>query len=161
MATERESTTTPPPPALARSITYDRESRDYLMRLGGEPIGYARTYHQAEITLDALAAEVLHHQHAALLDTLHTLDRMSGDLPAFRDARARLLLGVEIGVAADGAVYQIDGLLVQPDPARIGWPWRCPCEQARCWHAALAEALVMVQAESDGAAVVAIVVREG
>ncbi|GAB4195908.1 MAG: hypothetical protein OHK0022_12940 [Roseiflexaceae bacterium] len=159
MATARESTTTP---ALARSITYDRTARDFLMRLGGEPIGYARTYHQAEITLEALATEVLHHRHAALLDTLDTLDRMSGtDAPAFRQARVRLLLGVEIGVAADGAAYQIDGLLVQPDPAQHGWPWRCPCEQARCWHAALAEALVMVLAESDGAAVVAVFVREG
>ena len=43
----------------AREISYDRSSRDYAMYLDGELVGYARTYHEAEITLDELVFELL------------------------------------------------------------------------------------------------------
>lgn len=43
-----------------KSIVYDRESRDYAMYLDGELIGFARTYQEAEITLDQLVFELLH-----------------------------------------------------------------------------------------------------
>jgi hypothetical protein len=42
-----------------KSISYDRESRDYAMRLDGELVGFARNYHEAEITLDQLVFELL------------------------------------------------------------------------------------------------------
>mgnify|MGYP006946108090 CR=1 FL=1 len=42
-----------------KEIVFDRESRDYAMRLDGELVGYARTYHEAEITLDELVFELL------------------------------------------------------------------------------------------------------
>ncbi len=42
-------------------IKYDRESRDFAMYLDGELIGYARNYHEAEITLsDLLLTQAQH-----------------------------------------------------------------------------------------------------
>lgn len=43
-----------------KEIVYDRETRDYAMYLDGELVGFARTYHEAEITLDQLVFELLH-----------------------------------------------------------------------------------------------------
>ena len=43
-----------------KTIVYDRDSRDYAMYLDGELIGFARTYHEAEVTLDQLVFELLH-----------------------------------------------------------------------------------------------------
>lgn len=40
-------------------IRYDRFSRDYAMYLDGELVGYARTYHEAEVLLDDLVLERL------------------------------------------------------------------------------------------------------
>lgn len=42
-----------------KSIQYDRETRDYAMRLDGELVGFARTHHEAEITLDQLVFELM------------------------------------------------------------------------------------------------------
>lgn len=42
-----------------REIIYDRETRDFMMLLDGELIGFARTYHEAEITLDQLVFELM------------------------------------------------------------------------------------------------------
>lgn len=42
-----------------REIIYDRNTRDYAMYLDGELVGFARTYHEAEITLDQLMFELV------------------------------------------------------------------------------------------------------
>lgn len=42
-----------------KSIKYDRETRDYRMELNGEFVGYARTYQEAEVTLDQLVFDAL------------------------------------------------------------------------------------------------------
>ncbi len=42
-----------------KEIVFDRETRDFAMYLDGELVGYARTYHEAEITLDELVYELL------------------------------------------------------------------------------------------------------
>lgn len=42
-----------------KQITYDRESKDFAMYLDSELVGYARTYLEAEITLDQLVYELL------------------------------------------------------------------------------------------------------
>lgn len=42
-----------------KEIVYDHENRDYAMYLDGELVGYARTYHEAEITLDQLVFELM------------------------------------------------------------------------------------------------------
>lgn len=44
-----------------KEIVYSREDRDYKMLLDGECIGFARTYHQAEVTLDQVMYELLAH----------------------------------------------------------------------------------------------------
>ncbi len=155
MATERESTMTPVLPVLARSIDCDPSRDNYRVRLSGETSASTRFAHSS-----SLVAAVPTEQYADLLDALEMLDRMSGKAPMFCDARARALIGAEIALVDDGAAYQIDGLRVQPDPTHTGWPWRCACGEARCWHAALCEALVVVYSEADGAAVTVIVVRE-
>jgi hypothetical protein len=41
-----------------KSIQYDRDTRDYAMYLDGELVGFARTYHEAEVTLDQLIFEL-------------------------------------------------------------------------------------------------------
>lgn len=46
-----------------REIVYDRETRDYAMYIDGELVGYARTYHEAEITLDELVFELISGQY--------------------------------------------------------------------------------------------------
>jgi hypothetical protein len=43
-----------------KEIVYDRETADYLMRLDGELVGWAKTYAEAEATLDAMVLELLH-----------------------------------------------------------------------------------------------------
>jgi hypothetical protein len=42
-----------------KEIVYSRETRDYAMYLDGELVGFARTYHEAEITLDQLVFELM------------------------------------------------------------------------------------------------------
>lgn len=46
-----------------KSIVYDRETRDYAMYLDSELVGFARTYHEAEVTLDQLVFELMTGQH--------------------------------------------------------------------------------------------------
>ena len=42
-----------------KEITYDPATRDYAMHLDGELIGFARTSHEAEVTLDRLVFALL------------------------------------------------------------------------------------------------------
>lgn len=42
------------------SITYDPAMRDYAMLLDGELLGWASTYHQGEVTLQQVMAELRH-----------------------------------------------------------------------------------------------------
>lgn len=46
-----------------KEISYDRETRDYAMYLDGELVGFARTYHEAEITLDQLVFALISGQY--------------------------------------------------------------------------------------------------
>jgi hypothetical protein len=46
-----------------KSIVYDRLTRDYGMYLDGELVGFARNYHEAEVTLDQLVYELLSGQY--------------------------------------------------------------------------------------------------
>lgn len=47
-----------------KEIVYDRATRDYAMYLDGELIGFARNFHDAEVTLDQLVWELLNTPHA-------------------------------------------------------------------------------------------------
>lgn len=42
-----------------KEIVYDPETHDFAMYLDGELVGFARTYQEAEITLDQLVFELL------------------------------------------------------------------------------------------------------
>lgn len=42
-----------------KEIVYDPETRDFAMYLDGELVGFARTYQEAETTLDELVFELL------------------------------------------------------------------------------------------------------
>ncbi len=46
-------------PTARKEIVYDRETRDYAMYLDGELVGFARTYHEGEVTLDHLVFELI------------------------------------------------------------------------------------------------------
>lgn len=46
-----------------KEIVYDRETRDYAMYLDGELVGFARTYHEAEVTLDQLVFQLINGAH--------------------------------------------------------------------------------------------------
>jgi hypothetical protein len=46
-----------------KEIAYDRETHDYAMYLDGELVGFARTYHEAEVVLDQLVFELLSGQY--------------------------------------------------------------------------------------------------
>lgn len=43
----------------AKEIAYDRDAHDWAMYLDGELVGFARTYHEAEVTLDQLVFELM------------------------------------------------------------------------------------------------------
>ena len=47
-----------------KEIVYVHETRDYAMYLDGELVGFARTYHEAEVLLDLLVYELLTHTFA-------------------------------------------------------------------------------------------------
>ncbi|MEI7644298.1 MAG: hypothetical protein WCJ55_08460 [Chloroflexales bacterium] len=42
-----------------KAIIYDPETQDFAMYLDGELVGFARTYQEAEITLDLLVFELI------------------------------------------------------------------------------------------------------
>ena len=42
-----------------KEIKYDSITRDFMMLLNGELVGYARTYQEAETTLDELVCKLL------------------------------------------------------------------------------------------------------
>jgi hypothetical protein len=46
-----------------KEIVYDPETRDFAMFLDGELVGFARTYQEAEQTLDELVYELLNGQY--------------------------------------------------------------------------------------------------
>jgi hypothetical protein len=46
-----------------KEIVYDPETRDFAMYLDGELVGFARTYQEAEQTLDELIYELLNGTH--------------------------------------------------------------------------------------------------
>lgn len=46
-----------------KNIVYDYETRDYAMYLDDELVGFASTYHEAEVTLDQLVFELMSGQY--------------------------------------------------------------------------------------------------
>jgi hypothetical protein len=50
-----DCTTAPTP---SREICYDTTTKDYAMHLDGSLVGFARTYYDAEATLDALVSQM-------------------------------------------------------------------------------------------------------
>lgn len=47
------------PPPYEKEVVFAPETRDFVMYLDGELVGFARTYSEAEETLDALVYELL------------------------------------------------------------------------------------------------------
>ena len=90
-----------------KEIVFDRESRDYAMRLDGELVGYARSYHEAEITLDELVFELLSSGATA------TASALDGDSDA--DECAAEVVGMLVEVA-------------QTEIAHTNAP-DCPCDE--------------------------------
>lgn len=70
-------------------IVYDRETHDYAMYLDGELVGFARTYHDAEVTLDQLRLEQAqhaapyHYYHLFSSETVAKLDALIASNEAF------------------------------------------------------------------------------
>lgn len=62
-----------------KSIQYDRETCDYAMYLDGELFGFAKTYHDAEVTLDRMVFELMTDGH------FNTTTELDGDPPIFDD----------------------------------------------------------------------------
>src|SRR5688572_4667930 len=60
------STTHPYSTTCDKTIVYDPETGDHAMYLEGELIGFARTAHEAQTTLDQLVLELLSHRSSAL-----------------------------------------------------------------------------------------------
>ena len=90
-----------------KEICYDRESRDYAMRLDGELVGFARTHHEAEVTLDELVFELLSSGATA------TASALDGDSDA--DECAAEVVGMLVEVA-------------QTEVAHTNAP-DCPCDE--------------------------------
>src|SRR5262245_26078171 len=58
-STMEDTTMLNPNSTPSREIVYDRESRDFALYLDGELVGFARSYHEGEVTLDQLALEAI------------------------------------------------------------------------------------------------------
>lgn len=58
MSTDANSTT-------GKAIVWDHETHDYYLYLDGNFVGVARTYHEGEARLNALAYEILTHRARA------------------------------------------------------------------------------------------------
>lgn len=55
-------------PSYRKEIVYDREARDYALYLDSELIGFARTYGEADTTLDTLVSALVSHKVAGAVD---------------------------------------------------------------------------------------------
>jgi hypothetical protein len=145
---------------FAKSIVYDPESGDHTMYLDGEVVGFARTAHEAQTTLDQLVLELLSHCSSALptvpippafpLPPLETIVESLGILAAHDDdptiyAEACQQLAAGVTIAAAGEDRLINGIRVRRAPLleRWPWPWRCGCGEERCWHGALLEGILL------------------
>jgi len=160
MATADDSTTIP----AKGKYTGPRDpvTRDYPMYLDGAWVGSARTPAEAEETLNRIAYECLYHRThwpaalgsapaaseplppvCAVAEALDDLERSAEDPTIYTQARDQLV--VEVPVTFDGAAYSLDGVVVSLAPVgeRWPWPWVCACGEARCWHAALCDAIVL------------------
>jgi hypothetical protein len=152
------STATAYSTTFSKSISYDPHTGDHAMYLDGELIGFARTHHGAEITLDDLAHELLTGTYSGItastttlpLPPTDTIAEALGVLAAHDDdptiyAALCQQLTMGITIAADGAEGLIDGMRVcrAPPLERWPWPWRCACGEERCWHGALVEAILV------------------
>jgi hypothetical protein len=141
-----------------KTISYDPHTGDHAMYLGGELIGFARTHHEAEITLDELVHELLRHTSNGTtgpttnlpLPPTDTIAEALGVLAAHDDEPAIFVqacqhLAAGVTITADGVDRLIDGMRVcqAPPLERWPWPWRCACREERCWHGALVEAMML------------------
>ena len=158
MSTARSYSTT-----FAKSIVFDPQTQDHAMYLDGEIIGFARTEAEAQTTLDQLIRELLSTSPMSLTafpaltidqvaEALGVLAAHDADPGIFAEALAHLAAGVTI--TADDADHLIDGMRVHRAPLGDSWPWpwRCTCGQARCWHGALLEGVLLAweQLGDDG-----------
>jgi hypothetical protein len=66
-----------------KEIVYDRETRDYAMYLDSELVGFARSYHEAEVTLDQLVFELLSGEFFREAPPVETHARMAEPEPEF------------------------------------------------------------------------------
>ena len=54
-----------------KSIQYDRATRDYAMYVNGELVGYAATYHDAEVELDYLVSDLIKANRPVMQEANH------------------------------------------------------------------------------------------
>jgi hypothetical protein len=151
------STAHPHSITFAKSVVSHQESGDHTMYLDGELVGFARTHDEAETTLDHLVHELLTGNYTApssaptpplpptdtIAEALGVLAAHDNEPAIFADACLHLTEGVSI--SADGADCLIDGMPIRRAPPLESWPWpwRCACGEARCWHGALLEAILL------------------
>jgi len=135
----------------ATAIVADPECGDHALYLDGSLVGFARTAHEAQTILDQLA----HERHPdspsaiplpprdAIAEALGILADHYDNPMIYTEAAQQLAHGVTI--AGAGADRLIDGVLVRRAPLLEcwPWPWRCACGEARCWHGALLEGILL------------------
>jgi hypothetical protein len=78
-----------------------------------------------------------------IAEALGVLAAHDDDPTIYATACQQLAAGVTI--SAHGADRLINGVRVCRAPVgeRWPWPWRCVCEEERCWHGALVEGMVL------------------
>ncbi len=74
--------TTSPIRTLRTRIVYDPDMHDFAMSLDGDLIGFARTYQEAEDTLDTLIFSILTHPHDTPADDVPPAPLDCADLAA-------------------------------------------------------------------------------
>lgn len=146
---------TPEIPAQGKYVFCDPITHDYAMYFDGGLVGYARTRPEAERSLDEVACERLYQRThwpaapeplppvCAVAEALDDLERSASDPTIY--AKARDQLAAQVPVTYAGQTRWIGGVVVTLAPigARWPWPWVCACGEARCWHGALCDAMLL------------------
>jgi hypothetical protein len=66
-----------------KEIKYDRDTKDFAMKLNGEIFGYARTYLQAEVTLDKVVYNLLTMEAAVVAEDIDVTEEQAAGVLEF------------------------------------------------------------------------------
>lgn len=136
-----------------KTIEYDRETGDFAYYYGGEFLGFAANYGDAERKLDAHAYSHLTHQPSSVQDVAEELSLAAAEAGDSRNQRAldkaafHLAQGLQLVNA--GSSWLIPSGTRGGVIHRFSERYGCTCEagqaQKPCWHASAVEIITTTE----------------